>query len=211
MKSLQETAQLSSKVDVPFCTPTGSEGEFPRLHMFVSVFNFSPSRGCIDTIGCCVTWFLRRWHWINIWWTWTRKPQRLTKIWFQGLIFFSFLYVNCIKRKCCFLGAWEDVTITLETCKNGTDRPLCRAGIRETDAENGHVEMSRGETVGCIGRLGLTCIHCYCRLLLSHFSHVQLCATPSLGFSRQEHWSGLPFPSPMHKSEKWKWIIYTHI
>ena len=28
---------------------------------------------------------------------------------------------------------------------------------------------------------------------------------PSLAFSRQEHWSGLPFPSPMHKSEKWKW------
>ena len=24
-----------------------------------------------------------------------------------------------------------------------------------------------------------------------------------LGFSRQEHWSGLPFPSPMHESEKW--------
>ena len=51
-------------------------------------------------------------------------------------------------------------------------------------------------------------------LLLSHFSRVQLCATPetaahqappSLGFSRQEHWSGLPFPSPMHASEKWKW------
>ena len=27
-------------------------------------------------------------------------------------------------------------------------------------------------------------------------------ALPSLGFSRQEHWSGLPFPSPMHESEK---------
>ena len=27
---------------------------------------------------------------------------------------------------------------------------------------------------------------------------------PSLGFSRQEHWSGLPFPSPVHESEKWK-------
>ena len=27
----------------------------------------------------------------------------------------------------------------------------------------------------------------------------------SLGFSRQEHWSGLPFPSPMQESEKWKW------
>ena len=30
-------------------------------------------------------------------------------------------------------------------------------------------------------------------------------APPSLGFSRQEHWSGLPFPSPMHDSKKWKW------
>ena len=30
-------------------------------------------------------------------------------------------------------------------------------------------------------------------------------APPSLGFSRQEHWNGLPFPSPMHESEKWKW------
>ena len=46
--------------------------------------------------------------------------------------------------------------------------------------------------------------------LLSHFSCVRLCATPthwappSLGFSRQEHWSGLPFPSPMHEREKWK-------
>ena len=39
-------------------------------------------------------------------------------------------------------------------------------------------------------------------LLLSHFSRVRLCETPSLGFSRQEHWSGWPFPSPMHKSEK---------
>ena len=28
---------------------------------------------------------------------------------------------------------------------------------------------------------------------------------PSLGFSRQEHWSRLSFPSPMHESEKWKW------
>ena len=51
-------------------------------------------------------------------------------------------------------------------------------------------------------------------LELSCFSRVQFCATPwmaahqaplSLGFSRQKHWSGLPFPSPMHESEKWKW------
>ena len=26
----------------------------------------------------------------------------------------------------------------------------------------------------------------------------------SLGLSRQEHWSGFPFPSPMHESGKWK-------
>ena len=32
-------------------------------------------------------------------------------------------------------------------------------------------------------------------------------APPSLGFSRQEHWSGLPFPSPMQESEKWKWSL----
>ena len=48
-------------------------------------------------------------------------------------------------------------------------------------------------------------------LLLRRFSRVRLCATPytaahqappSLGFSRQEHWSGLPFPSPMYESKK---------
>ena len=29
--------------------------------------------------------------------------------------------------------------------------------------------------------------------------------SPSLRVSRQEHWSGLIFPPPMHESEKWKW------
>ena len=47
--------------------------------------------------------------------------------------------------------------------------------------------------------------------LLSHFSRVPLCVTPymaahqappSLRFPRQEHWSGLPFPSPVHESER---------
>ena len=50
-------------------------------------------------------------------------------------------------------------------------------------------------------------------LLLSRFSRVRLCATPqkeahqtpsSLGFSRQEYWSGLPLPSPMQEREKGK-------
>ena len=47
-------------------------------------------------------------------------------------------------------------------------------------------------------------------LLLSRFRRVRLCVTPqmvahqappSLGFSRQEHWSGLPFPSSMVEIE----------
>ena len=46
--------------------------------------------------------------------------------------------------------------------------------------------------------------------LLSHFSRVQLSVTPwtmarqdplSMGFSRQEYWSGLPFPSSVIKYE----------
>ena len=49
---------------------------------------------------------------------------------------------------------------------------------------------------------------CMLLLLLSRFSRVQLCATPQMAahqapppleFSREEHWSGLPFPSPMHE------------
>ena len=48
---------------------------------------------------------------------------------------------------------------------------------------------------------------CGCCVLLSCFSHSQLFATPgsiacwaplSMGSSRQEYWSGLPFPSPGH-------------
>ena len=64
---------------------------------------------------------------------------------------------------------------------------------------------------------GVGC-HCLLRtdvvvvvVLLHRFSHVRLCATPqtaahqappTLGFSRQEHWSGLPFPSLVHESER---------
>ena len=46
---------------------------------------------------------------------------------------------------------------------------------------------------------------CVCVRVLSHLSSIQLFvmvwtiahqAPLSMGFSRQEHWSGLPFPSP---------------
>ena len=53
-------------------------------------------------------------------------------------------------------------------------------------------------------------------LLLSHFSRVPLCATPetaaheappSLGFSRQEHWSGLPYDEECLKKKKKKTTV----
>ena len=61
--------------------------------------------------------------------------------------------------------------------------------------------------------MGYKNTHKYCLLLLllGHVSRVQLCAipidgsppgSPIPGIPRQEHWSGLPFPSPMQESEK---------
>ena len=54
--------------------------------------------------------------------------------------------------------------------------------------------------------MGHLCVRWLLLLLLSRFSRVQLCATPwtaayqappSMGFSRQRYWSGLPLPSPV--------------
>ena len=48
-------------------------------------------------------------------------------------------------------------------------------------------------------------------------SRVRLFATPwtiahqSMGFSRQEYWSGLPFPSPGESSQSRDWIWVSHI
>ena len=78
--------------------------------------------------------------------------------------------------------------------------------------------LTQNKTLQCpkqvnatLQRINLTPGYDLLLLLLSHFSRVRLCVTPStaahkappsLGFSRQEHWSGLPLPSPMHESEK---------
>ena len=85
---------------------------------------------------------------------------------------------------------------------------------RDTDVQSGHVNIAR-EREGGMNWESSTDIYIFILLLLllllNRFSRGQLCATPemaahqappSLGFSRQEHWSGLPFPSPMHESEK---------
>ena len=60
--------------------------------------------------------------------------------------------------------------------------------------------------------------HALCTLMLATAKSLQSCPTlcdpidgsppdsPVPGIpTRQEHWSWLPFPSPMHESEKWKW------
>ena len=80
------------------------------------------------------------------------------------------------------------------------------------DLENETVVARRGRVgEGIIRNFGIDRFTLLLLLLLSRFSHVRLCATPqmeahqaplSLGFSRQEHWSGLPFPFSMHESEK---------
>ena len=53
-------------------------------------------------------------------------------------------------------------------------------------------------------------------MLLSCFSHVWQFATPwtvayqaplSMGFSRQEYWSGLPFPSPLLYTNQWQMYL----
>ena len=79
-------------------------------------------------------------------------------------------------------------------------------------AECNQVLYGCWEVIWAINRKGL-----YCAAAATAAKLLQSCpilcnpidgsppGSPSLGFSRQGHWSGLPFPSPMHESEKWKW------
>ena len=60
-----------------------------------------------------------------------------------------------------------------------------------------------------IGKMCVSVCMCVCVLAAQSFFAtpwtVALQAPWCMGFPRQEYWSGLPFPSPMHESEKWKW------
>ena len=58
--------------------------------------------------------------------------------------------------------------------------------------------------------------HLLLLLLLSRFSRVRLCASPKTaaqpgspvpGILQARHWNELPFPSPMHESEKCEWSL----
>ena len=101
-----------------------------------------------------------------------------------------------------FITSWQ---IDGETMETVTDFIL-RGSKITADGDCSH-EIKRRLLLGRKAMTNLLLL----LLLLSRFSRVRLCATPetaahqappSLGFSRQEHWSGLPFPSPMHESEK---------
>ena len=59
----------------------------------------------------------------------------------------------------------------------------------------------------------VTCMAAAAAAAAKSLSHVRLCVTPMdcsppgssvHGISRQEYWRGVPFPSPMHESEKGK-------
>ena len=104
---------------------------------------------------------------------------------------------------------WQEYTEELYKKKNHNDPDNHDGVITHLEANilECEVKLALGSTImnKASGSNGMLL------LLLSRFSCVRLCATPqtaahqappSLGFSRQEHWSGLPFPSPMRESEK---------
>ena len=83
---------------------------------------------------------------------------------------------------------------------------------RLTDIEN-KLKLPKGKC-GMGRGWNWVCIHTAAAAAAAAAKSLQSCPTlcdpidgsppgsPSLGFSRQEHWSGLPFLSPMHDSKK---------
>ena len=113
------------------------------------------------------------------------------------------------------LKSWDITFHTLAKIKKFGDTLLAK--VEETDLFI-HCFVSDVDTCSMVNKLHVfqnyECTYSALLLLLllrRRFSRVRLCVTPQtaahqapppLGFSRQEHWSGLPFPSPMHGSEK---------
>ena len=81
-----------------------------------------------------------------------------------------------------------------------------------TEWRSEQAAVSAADLVMVIGRLAIFPFFLFVCFVLCNVAaaakSLQSCLTlcdPIPGFSRQQHWSGLPFPSPVHKSEKWKW------
>ena len=128
--------------------------------------------------------------------------------------------LNCLKR--CLL-AWSHLRGAFSSPFRASYRGLAKsenpgihilqnlAAPRNSQTFCRVVGLGMGQTACFLSVLRIRWPCMLLLLLLCHFSRVRLCATPetaahqaslSLGFSRQEHWSGLPFPSPMHEGEK---------
>ena len=120
---------------------------------------------------------------------------------------FSIIPSKEIRGLISFRMDWLDLLAVQGTLKSLLQHHSSKASILRRSAfftvQLSHPYMTTGKTIKLTLLLLL--------LLLSCFSHVRLCVTPemaahqaasSLGFSRQEHWSWLPFPSPMPESEK---------
>ena len=103
----------------------------------------------------------------------------------------------------------EEFSKHVAQCRAKWREHLICENIRKNSTEHLALNIKSVKVSGFSHQAYKVCV-CVCVLL----SRVQLCPTPetaahqappSLGFSRQEHWSGLPFPPAMHESEKWKW------
>ena len=142
---------------------------------------------------------------------------------FKGLCKMGVILVRCTGIMCwavlirfsCF-----QLFVTLWTGPPGSVRGILQARILERVA----VPFSRG-IVSTQG-LNLSLLHCrwilYCWAIrkVKLLSCVQLFVTPwtaahqaplSMGFSRQEYWSGLPFPSPGESSQPRDWTQVSRI
>ena len=92
------------------------------------------------------------------------------------------------------------------------DEPLRSEGVQYVTGEEWRVITNSSRENEAAGpKRKLPSQHSAAAAAAKSLQLFRLCATPqmaahqataSLGFSRQEHWSGLPFPSPMHESEK---------
>ena len=89
---------------------------------------------------------------------------------------------------------------------NGAWWPLWMDVVSDTFLRHRELEFSDSRETGCRGKNAAAAAKPLrsCPTLCDPIDGSPL-APLSLGLSRQEHWSGLPFPSPMNKSEKWKW------
>ena len=156
-------------------------------------------------------WFACPYHWLltflgvnNL--SWTIKLSSTMIIWhcaFFNIDVFSFyilhlvIYKNWIIWQICVWGGWQGegvsclvVSDSVQPYRPQLTRPSIHGILQARTLEWVAISLSKRN----------------CKKKVKSLSHVQLFATPwtiayqapsSMEFSRQEYWSGLPFPSPI--------------